>query len=85
VRREWRWTSTPARILIRSTRCQSKVGYFWVTKSTVFSGFSCDEPGGTGVPLQKILTTEVYSSEPAGYFEAMIVCVFWPDRGEMNG
>ena len=38
VRRERRWTpvGTPARELVRSTRCQIEVGCFSATKSTVF-------------------------------------------------
>jgi hypothetical protein len=46
-----------------------------------FPGFPCGQQGGTGVPLPGILIVEVYSSERAGYFEAMIVCVFnWKSK-----
>jgi hypothetical protein len=57
-----------------------EVGCFSVTKST----FSRNFPAGSRaapVPLKGILIVEVYSSEPAGYFEAMIVCVFnWKSK-----
>jgi hypothetical protein len=75
VRRERRWTTagaTPGPVT-GPRRSRNRTRLFLGKRKAQYSrGFPCDQPGGTGVPLQKTLTTEVYSSEPAAYFEAMI-------------